>query len=100
MSTTQQHCFDVCDGCAAYTDGAWVPRMRAPPYRLNASIYKPAGLKISAVTPQHYGRCDDVATQRQLYEWQPSRCWLQPFTVEGSCASLDRYRPSHRGIDR
>ena len=54
MSTTQQHCFDVCDGCAAYTDGAWVPRMRAPPYRLNASIYKPAGLKLSAVTPQHF----------------------------------------------
>ena len=84
-----QSCFDVCDGCAAYTDGAWVPHSRVPPYRLNASIYKPAGLKISAVTPQHYGRCDDVATSpRQLYDWQPSGCSLQPFTAEASCRTL------------
>ena len=84
-----QSCFDVCDGCAAHTDGAWVPQSRVPPYRLNASIYKPAGLKLSAVSPQHYGRCDDVATSvRQLYEWQPSRCSLQPFTVEASCNTL------------
>ena len=84
-----QPCFDVCDGCAAYTDGAWVPQSRVPPYRLNASIYKPAGLRISAVSPQHYGRCDDVATSvRQLYDWQPSRCSLQPFTIEASCHTL------------
>ena len=84
-----QSCFDVCDGCSAYTDGAWVPHSRVPPYRLNASIYKPAGLRIAAGSPQHYGRCDDVASSvRQLYEWQPSRCSLQPFTTEASCNTL------------
>jgi len=81
-------CFPSSSLDAAYADGRWVSHSTSPPYRADAAIYKPAGLKISAATAQHYGRCDDVSPNRQLYEWRPLSCLLEPFSRDSSCELL------------
>ena len=64
------------------TDGAWAAQPLLPrPYRLNATLWGKVGTSITSRTPQHYGRCDDVAqvtTPRTLYEWEPRGCTVRP----------------------
>ena len=62
----------------SHAEGEWEARERgAPaPYRINASLWEQLGTSIRPSTPQHYGRCDDVAPQRPLYDWRP-RCALE-----------------------
>ena len=73
-----------------YTDGAWVRRSDAQPrpYRILPALWASIGTSIKPSTPQHYGRCDDVAPDRPLYDWRPHRCTLRPFVPEGACELL------------
>ena len=84
------NCFDACDGaCSAHAVGRWVRREQPPPYRLDGGLYKLAGMKTTAVSAAHYGRCDDVSpSPRALYDWKPDGCALEPFSASASCAAM------------
>lgn len=96
MPPSPNNCFSDFPRGGAAADGRWVqrsPHTRAP-YRLNASLWGRLGTSITQRTPQHYGKCDDVALlesrPRPLYDWEPHTCSLEPFDTEGVCKLLGR----------
>ena len=70
-----------------YTDGDWVPFTHHR-YKILAHFWEQLGTTIKSTTPQNYGRCDRVTPNRILYEWQPHRCRLDQFSVQGVCDAL------------
>ena len=70
-----------------YADGHWVPG-RPRPYRLPVSLWGELGVNINGRSAQHYGRCDDVAPDRTLYDWRPQHCELRAFEPPAACEAL------------
>ena len=78
----------ACDAHSPHAAGGWRRRPGPAPYRLDASLWTEMGTSISRRTPQHYGRCDDVAPNRSLYEWSPADCELPRFDATKACGVL------------